>query len=275
MNPITRLWIWKFALFLPAVFLALYSSLSISSELNVEEIVQRANQVAFYQGNDGRAETRMKIVDSHGREQLRQFTILRKNLDQDGEQLFYVFFQRPSDVKRTAFLVHKKPAGDDNRWLYLPSLDLVKRISAGDKRTSFVGSDFFYEDVSGRALTEDTHHLIDTTDTHYVLLNTPKKPNSVEFKEFKVWINKTNFMPEKTEYYNQQGELYRSIESLEQKSIDGFATTTKMKVTNHKTGGYTFSEMRFIQYNMGLPDSVFSERSLRTPPGQWLQRPEK
>lgn len=242
---------------------------------NVEDIVTRANNVAFYQGKDGRAETRMKIVDSSGREQMRQFTILRKDTEDGGDQQFFVFFQRPSDVKRTAFLVKKHVGGDDDRWLYLPSLDLVKRISAGDKRTSFVGSDFYYEDVSGRSLTADNHTLVDTTDTHFVVDNQPKDPGSVEFKHYKVWINKQTYVPEKTEYYDQQEKLYRTVEALSQDTIDGFATVTRMKVSDHRTGGYTFSEMRFIKYDIGIPDEVFSERSLRTPPQEWLKRPDK
>ncbi len=242
---------------------------------NVEEIVKRANNVAFYQGNDGRAETRMKIVDGSGREQMRQFTILRKDQEDGGDQQFFVFFQRPSDVKRTAFLVKKHVNGDDDRWLYLPSLDLVKRISAGDKRTSFVGTDFYYEDVSGRSLQADKHSLVETTDTHYVIDNEPVDPGSVEFKHYKVWVNKQSFLPEKTEYYDDQGKVYRSIEALEQAEIDGFTTVTMMKVSDHRTGGYTLSQMRFIKYNIGIPDEVFSERSLRTPPQEWLKRPTK
>lgn len=240
---------------------------------DVEEIVAKANQVAFYQGNDGRAEARMKIVDGNGRQQLRQFTILRKDKADGGDQMFYVNFQRPADVAKTAFLVHKKVGGDDDRWLYLPSLDLVKRISAGDKRTSFVGSDFYYEDISGRALSADSHSLVETNDDYYVVDNVPKDATSVEFKHYKVWINKRTFMPEKTEYYDDQDKLYRSIESLEQEDIDGFITTTKMKVSDHRTGGYTYSEMRFLKYDMDLPDNVFTERSLRTAPLKWLQRP--
>lgn len=242
---------------------------------NVEDIVVRANNVAFYQGKDGRAETRMKIVDSSGREQMRQFTILRKDTEDGGDQQFFVFFQRPSDVKRTAFLVKKHVGGDDDRWLYLPSLDLVKRISAGDKRTSFVGSDFYYEDVSGRSLTADNHTLVDTTDTHFVIDNQPKDPGSVEFKHYKVWINKQTYVPEKTEYYDRQDKLYRTVEALSQDTINGFVTVTRMKVSDHRTGGYTFSEMRFIKYDIGIPDEVFSERSLRTPPQEWLERPSK
>ena len=241
--------------------------------ITADQIVQRANHVAFYQGQDGRAETRMKIIDGSGREQLRQFTILRTNVTDGGDQQFFVFFQRPSDVKRTAFLVKKHIDRDDDRWLYLPSLDLVKRISAGDKRTSFVGSDFYYEDVSGRSLKADKHTLTETTESHYIIDNYPVDPDGVEFKHYKVWVNKATYLPEKTEYFDDQENLYRSIEALDQQEIDGYITVTKMKVTDHRTGGYTLSEIRFIKYNIGIDDDVFSERSLRTPPQEWLKRP--
>ena len=256
--------------------LGLYSMVPyVYASPTVDEIVARANHVAFYQGNDGRAETRMKIVESNGQTQLRQFTILRKDKSEDADQDFFVFFQRPSDVHRTSFLVKKHINSDDDRWLYLPSLDLVKRISSGDKRTSFVGSHFFYEDVSGRALTEDKHTLIETTETHYVIDNVPVDPNSVEFKHYKVWVNKGTFMPERSVYFGQNEEAIRTIESLEQQTIDGYITTTKMKVSDHRTGGYTFSEIRFIAYDIGITDDVFSERSLRMPPNEWLERPSR
>ncbi len=255
--------------------LAFLAMQSHAQEPSVDEIVKKANHVAFYQGDDGRAENRMKFVDASGRTQMRQFTILRKDVGkEDGDQLFYVLFERPTDVNGTAFLVKKHIGKDDDRWLYLPSLDLVKRISAGDKRTSFVGSDFFYEDVSGRALSEDKHTLVETTATHYVIDNIPNDPSSVEFKHFKVWINKETFLPEKTEYYKQGEKLYRTIEALKHEVIDGYVTVTEMKVSNLETGGYTISQMRFIKYDTGTPESVFSERSLRTPPQQWISRPQ-
>lgn len=238
---------------------------------DVNEIVKRANLTAFYQGNDGRAETRMKIVDANGREQIRQFFIIRKDVVDAGDQNFYVLFSRPSDVKGTAFLVKKHVNGEDDRWLYLPSLDLVKRISAGDKRTSFVGSNFFYEDVSGRGLNEDNHNLLETTETHYVVDNTPKQPAEVEFSHYKVWINKASFVPEKTEYYNRQDKLYRRVTASRIETVDGFPTATRMRVDDLESGGYTLSEMRYIHYNLNLPADIFTERSLRNPPYQWLK----
>ncbi|MCI5224364.1 MAG: outer membrane lipoprotein-sorting protein, partial [Candidatus Electrothrix sp. AR4] len=157
------------------------ASILAAEEPNVEEIVQKANLAAYYAGDDGKATVNMTITDSQGRERTREFVILRKDVEDGGKQLFYVYFKKPSDVKKMVFMVHKNVTSDDDRWMYLPALDLVKRIAASDKRTSFVGSNFMYEDVSGRNLAEDTRELVESNETHYVIKNTPKKPEDVEF----------------------------------------------------------------------------------------------
>lgn len=45
--------------------------------LSVEQIVDRTNHVAYYQGFDGRAKVKMTITDSQGRRRNRELTILR------------------------------------------------------------------------------------------------------------------------------------------------------------------------------------------------------
>ncbi|MCB1555893.1 MAG: outer membrane lipoprotein-sorting protein, partial [Alphaproteobacteria bacterium] len=98
--------------------------------MDTATVVDKANHAAYYQGKDGRAKVKMLIRDGQGRERTRQFVILRKDIGaDDGEQKFYVYFSRPADVNKTAFMVWKHPGKDDDRWLYLPALDLVKRIA--------------------------------------------------------------------------------------------------------------------------------------------------
>ena len=254
-----------FALFLAVIPMAHGQDLT-----DVSAIIERANQAAYYAGQDGRAQARLTIVDAQGRERIRQFIILRRDQADGGNQDYAVLFSRPADVRGTVFLVQKQVGGDDDRWLYLPSLDLVKRIAAGDKRTSFVGSDFFYEDISGRTLDEDTHTLIETTNEYYVIQNTPVDPGSVEFTSWTVWVDKTTFLPMKMEYVDDTGAVYRRIETLEVQTIGGHPTATKMRVSDLRSGGYTLSEMRNITYDLGLPEDVFTERTLRNPPRRWF-----
>ena len=258
------------------VLLPLWLAASVASAetlTDAEDIVARANLAAYYGGDDGRSEVRMIIADAQGRQQRRQFTVLRRDLDDGGDQQFLVVFSQPSDVRGTVFLVDKHMNRDDDRWLYLPGLDLVKRISAGDKRTSFVGAHYFYEDVSGRRPSDDTHELIETTDEHYVLRHTPVDGQSVEFAEYTTWIDRQTFLPMKIEYTNSAGKLYRRVEVFKVENIDGHPTVTTSRVSDLLTGGKTDMQFRFIKYDLGLPDQVFTERSLRNPPREWLKRP--
>lgn len=252
--------------FLAALVFLLTTPLVGAADLGVEEIVNRANLASYYGADDGRASVTMTITDSQGRARERQFVILRKDVDEGGEQMFYVYFQKPSDVRKMIFMVHKRIDKDDDRWLYLPALDLVKRIAASDKRTSFVGSHFLYEDVSGRSVAADNHELLEATSQHYVLKNTPKDPESVEFSSYTLWIDKENFMPMKAEYLDKEGRKYRLVEALEVRDIQGFPTVVKSRVRDLAGGGETVSEFSDISYNIGLDETIFTERYLRRPP---------
>ncbi len=240
---------------------------------DADQIVAKANLASYYAGADGRSEVRMIIRDAQGRQQRRQFTVLRRDVEDAGDQQFLVVFSQPSDVRNTVFLVNKHIDRDDDRWLYLPGLDLVKRISAGDKRTSFVGAHYFYEDVSGRRPSEDTHELVETTDDYYVLRHVPKDPQSAEFTSYRTWIDRETHLPMKIDYENSNGAIYRRVEVLEVETIDGHPTVVTSRVSDLLGGGQTDMQFRYIGYDIGLPDAVFTERALRNPPQDWLQRP--
>src|SRR3989338_10382489 len=148
----------------------------------------------YYPQTDAKSEISMRIVNRQGQVRQRRLTMLRLNETLGGDQFYYIYFHEPADVKGMSFLVLKHIGRDDDRWLYLPAIDLVKRIATSDKRTSFAGSDFTYEDVSGRALDEDTHELIgeESLGTHSCLVvkSTPKRPGEAEFSYRKFWIDK-------------------------------------------------------------------------------------
>ena len=242
-----------------------------AQELTAGEIVEKANLASYYAGQDGLADVRMTIKDAQGRVRSRQFRIMRLTIEKGGEQKFYVYFNEPADVAGTAYMVWKHPGRDDDRWLYLPALDLVRRIAAGDKRSSFVGSHFVYEDVSGRGIQDDTHELTEATDTSYKLKNIPKDPKGVEFSYYYVWIDKANFMPTKAEYYNSKDQLMRTIEAVEISDIQGYPTVVKSRVKDFERGGETEMEFSHIRYDIGLTQDIFEERYLRKAPAQWIK----
>jgi hypothetical protein len=239
---------------------------------DVQTIVNKANIVAYYQGNDGKAKVKMTITDKRGQKRHREFNILRKDVEDGGDQKYFVYFQLPADLRKMVYLVHKHadPKKDDDRWLYLPALSLVKRIAAGDKRTSFVGSDFLYEDVSGRSLEEDTHELIQTTDEFFVVKNVPKQPDTVEFNYYNVSIDRKTYVPMKMEFFDKDNKLYRVIESKKVEKIQDFNTVVTSVVSNLKTGGRTEMQFSNVRYNINLGD-IFTERYLQRPPREAMR----
>lgn len=237
----------------------------------VDEIVKKTNAVSYYQGTDGRARVKMTIKDKQGSTREREFTILRKNTDDKNEaQKFFVYFHRPADVRQMVFMVWKHVGKDDDRWLYLPALDVVRQIAASDERTSFVGSTFFYEDVSGRGLDEDTHELVETTADYYVLKNTPKNPSAVEFDSYTMYIHKGTFIPVKVEF-EKGGNVYRVAEALKVEDIQSFKTVTQSRMTDKNAGTETTLDYVKVEYNTGLQDDLFTERFMRKPPQDVLK----
>jgi len=236
-----------------------------AEDLSVDEIIKKVNNASYYAGKDGRADVKMIISDGKGGTRVREFTILRLNL-KGKDQKFYVYFRAPADVRKMAFLVWKHIDKDDDRWLWLPALNLNKRIAPGDKRTSFAGSDFLYEDVSGRGTNEDKHELVETTDTQYVINNVPLNPKSVEFSSYKVWIDKDTFLPRKAEYLDKNGKLYRRVAATKVETIQGHPTPLESYAQDIKAGTKTVNVFSNIKYDIDLSERIFTERFLRRPP---------
>lgn len=245
---------------------------TLAAAQSAQDIADRASEAAYYRGGDGRGNIRMVIRDNRGGERTREMVMLRQNAGPvNGRQNVYVHFNRPADVNKTAFLVWKHPDTDDDRWLYLPALDVVRRIAASDERTSFVGSHFFYEDVSGRSPREDTHTLLRTTDNYFVLESRPKDPSAAEFGHYHAYIHRETYLPTRLEYFKADGRAYRTYEALAVETIQGIPTVMQARMTDEDMGGATEITYSRIRYGIGLTADVFTERALRAAPRQFLR----
>lgn len=269
-----------------------------SETMTVDEVVHRTNYTAYYQGKDGRANVKMTIrnLGSDGKpdnstKRVKELIILRMDADDlkaedakteafkeadaafTGEQKFYVYFESPPDDKGTTFMVWKHLDRDDDRWLFLPNLNLVKRIAATDKRTSFVGSTFFYEDISGRNIDADKHELTQTEGAYYVLRNTPNDPGAVEFAYYDMYVDKRTFLPAYTWYYDEAGRKYRRYAVTKWKYDDeyGYPIVETAEMTDDRLGTTTTLEYSDVRFNIALPENLFTERFLKRTPYKYLK----
>jgi len=245
------------------------------------EIMEKEQQAFYSQGKDMKAEIRMELITATGEKRTRVLTMLRWNDPKSKNQKYFLYFREPADVRSMTFMVWKYPLKESDRWIYVPAIDLVRRIAARDARSSFVGSDFSYEDVSGRNIAADVHTLLREEKIGdrdcYVVESAPKEP--IEYVKRISWIDKATFLPVKEEYYDVQRELARvfradkieNITASEGQGRKSFPTITKRTMKNLKSGHRTEATYASVSYNVGLQDNIFTERYLRNPPEKWIK----
>lgn len=260
--------------FLLGIAVALFLSPNVFA-MTADEVMKNVQASFLYPGEDFKVRAIMKLISKGGQERVREMTMLRRNNGAPGgEQKYFIYFYKPLDVKDMTFMVYKYPGRDADRWLFIPSLNMVRRIAAKDKFSSFVGSDFTYEDVSGRNLEEDTHTIVREENLNgrncYVVKSTPKVAN-MEYSCKQSWIDKTDFLPLKEEYYDKRGEVYKVFSADETKSIKGFPTITKRTMKNLRLGHTTHVTYLSSDYNIGIEDSFFTERYLKKPLQKWIK----
>ena len=246
-------------------------------ELTAAEIVGRS-QAAFYSpGADMKARVVMELINADGKKRTRVLTMLRRNLPGGREQRYFLYFHEPGDVRRTAFLVWKYPAKDSDRWIFISAVNMTRRIAARDSRSSFVGSDFSYEDVSGRDVGADSHALVREERlgdaSCYVIQSTPKAP--ADFSRKLSWIDKASWLPMKEEYYDTQNQLARVFTADKVEAIGAggktYPTVVKRTMKNMQSGHRTEVRFEGVNYDVGIPADIFTERSLQQPPDKWIR----
>jgi hypothetical protein len=255
------------------MFLAASAPALGADPLPAEEIVRREQEAFLRAGRDFRASVSMRLVDKDGRERKRDLTMLRINAGEGSNQKYYLYFHAPADVRGTAFLVWKYAEKDDDRWLFIPAIKLVTRVAAKDSQSSFVGSDFSYEDISGRDLGADSYKLVSEETREgrdcYVVEGVPK--SKAAFARKVSWIDKESFLPVREEYYDVQNQLTKVFTVEEVQEIGGHPTAVRRTMRDVKREHYTEVVFGEIAYDSGLEDELFSERYLHRPPEQWIK----
>ena len=251
------------------VCLALAAAQPPSSAPTAEQIARRVQDRDT--GRDSRADLRMKLFDRRGRARERALTLLTLRRTEGDRSL--IRFTYPNDIRGTGFLVWEHPAGDDERFLYLPSLGRVRRIAGSEAQESFVGSDFSYEDIGGREFDEYTYALLeenaswtgaDGKPRPAYRLESRRKDASVAFPRVVSLVLKDSYVVVEAGVFNRRNEKQKvyTVGRLEQ--VQGIWTVFSSVMTNDLDRTRTELAIDKIAYNTGLTESAFSRRELES-----------
>lgn len=231
-------------------------------------------------GRDGRSILRMRLFDRQGRMRERALSTLTlkggPGRPVPGDRSL-TRFTYPNDINGTGFLVWEDPAGDDERFLYLPSLGRVRRIAGNETQDSFVGSDFTYEDIGGREFNDYTYALVDESSSWTApdgtahpayRLESRAKAASARYPRVVSLVRKDNFVVVHAEIHNKRGELQKTFAVKRLDRVNGIWTVLEMSMADAAQGTRTELVVEKAEYNIGLKESDFSRRELERGSGR-------
>ncbi len=250
-----------------SVALVIPVSARAQSELTGRQIMEKV--LVSGDWKDMRGDLVMILTNARGQVRKRHLKFFSKKRSKD-ETMMLMRFVAPADVKGTGFLVIEHKDRDDDRYLYLPALRRVNRITASGRGGNFMGSDFSYYDIGRPKLDDWVYKRLkdaqwEGKDCYVVQCDpaTEQIRKDTRYSKIIRWIRKDIFTTVYAEYYDKDGDKWKELRVPETKHLGGvwFATHMIMKdiQIDHT------SEMRFenLEVNVGLPDRIFTVRYLQ------------
>lgn len=229
-------------------------------DLTGKQIIEKVYKLPS--GEDQTSDLTMTLTNRSGDQRVRIIKQFTKDLGNVEKRI--MFFLSPADVKNTAFMSWSYDSDqNDDQWIYLPALKKTKRISSDSKSNYFMGSDFTYDDLGDRKLEDDTHKLLreETIDgKEYYVVESVSKDEDYMYSKTIVWVNKSNFINIKKEFYDEDRDLLKILLIKDLKEVSGFWIITHSEMENVQKNHKTTITLSNIQINTGISASKFTER---------------
>jgi len=211
--------------------------------------------------------TAIMVINRKGQKLVRKMESCDKKYGPDERGL--IKFIEPPDVRGIMYLTwsYENVERDDDMWIFLPAESLVRRISGGGKKGSFMRSDFANEDIEKREVDDDEHRLLKSEEFSgvdcYVVERIAKKQKDTNYSKRVVWVRKDTWLPIKVEYYNKRGKHFKTAIYGGFKEIKGIWTVTKIMTETPRKESKTLMQYDNVDYNIGLTDSLFEQSNLK------------
>ncbi len=216
-------------------------------------------------GDDRHSKMKMTLVNKRGRKRVRELESFSKDYGKDRKSV--MVFEAPADVRGTSFLSwdYDDPQKEDDKWLYMPAMRKVRRISGASRNEYFMGSDFTYDDMGDRNVDEDTHTLLgeEVVDGHrcWKVESVPVDPEDMYTRKI-FWVDQQSHLVIKGEYYDKDG-LLKNYRVLAFDQQDGIWVVLSSEMDNISRNHKTLMETSSIRYNTGIKDQLFKVSTIQ------------
>lgn len=252
----------KSSLFLVLFLLSsVYASSPSNKGLEIALKVKKANEGFLGESS----KMTMVLIDAYGAkiERIMEGKVMEVN--NDGDKSISEFLN-PKDVKGTKMLTWTHKEGDDDQWLFLPSLKRVKRISSSNKSGSFMGSEFSYEDLGSQEVEKYTYKFI--SEVKGKEWKTERYPKiSSGYTKMVITTSQKYMSPTKIDYYDRKNELLKTAEFSNWKefSVKGkkIWRANKIHMKNVQTKKQSIFEWSERKLGVSMKDKDFRKTALK------------
>jgi outer membrane lipoprotein-sorting protein len=157
-------------------------------------------------------------------------------------------------------------------WNYLPNVERVIKIPPSMMLQPWMGSDFTNDDlVKESSILEDyTHKVLATVAIEgqpaYQVEATARPEAAVVWGRILYWVRKADFIPLKEEFYDERGELVRTMTFSDVRDVGGRRVPTRWEMRPQgKPGNFTSIVLKTAVYDQTIGPEVFTQRNLQKP----------
>lgn len=191
-----------------------------------------------------------------------------KSLEQaDSGDLSLSIIEAPVRMKDTAMLTKINLDKPDDQWVYLPKSKRIKKITLNNKSSSFLGTEFSFEDLSIFDIRKyhtvfDGETTCDVGSCFKVVLK-PKKASKND-RELVALINAKTYAPLKIDYFRGNSAHFKTLEFHDYKQYQGkFWRPRLMVMKNLESGKSSTMEWQSLEFGTGLNSKDFTKAALK------------
>jgi len=216
------------------------------------------------QSSSQRYEGTLRVTDSKGKTTVKKWNYER--IGSHGASKAVLRFSAPAEVKGVALLVVNHPDRASDQWLYAPEIGRERRIALQDRSTRFFGTDFTFEDLEERDVSQYEYKLLGEELIEgaacWKIESRPVKGRSSQYSHSYVWIRKDSYAFARIENYRGANSV-RRLQYSDIRKVQGIWTAHKLDMFDVGRNSHTVLMTEKLEYNVPLSDDQFTLQSLR------------
>ena len=175
----------------------------------------------------------LQVIDTHRKVSEKRWVFDR--IGSHGDSKSILRFTAPPEVKGVALLVVNHPDRASDQWMWTPALERDRRIALQDRSARFFGTDFSFEDLEERDVSQFSYSLLGEETLAgaacWKLESRPKQTKASQYTSSQLWVRKDNYVIIRIDHFKKDA-VVRRIAYSDIDNVQGISTPKTLEITD-------------------------------------------